>query len=329
MEPVVSVIIPNYNAEPYVLDCIKSVINQTYNNLEIIVVDDGSTDLSLSKVKVLATKYDNIIVYQQENLNASIARNRGVELSNGKYILFLDSDDILYREGISCLVKTAEEGSADLVIGNYNNIGKDGNIVRKCDVVKESIVSTKSMDFVGMVPNPSNKLYSKKIIDENRIIWGNVRIGQDLNFFLKYLSCCKVVLTTTEYIYGWRIVDGSISNSFNFRIFDITESFKNTRNFYLQIGKKNIYEEYVSAVEYRHYYLQMEKQKYFKNRKERKLVADYFCLMLAQIDLSHCKIIEWYKSDLRKCKYKIMLKSLYISKLYTWLDAKFARKTER
>lgn len=326
MKPLVSIIIPNYNGEKFIESCINSAINQTYDNIELIFVDDGSADTSMDKINQMEISETKMIVYQQQNLNASIARNKGIELAHGEYFLFLDSDDILYPDAIACLVEEAISTNADLVIGNYNTIDIDNIIIQECHVTNGKIVSKQPMDFVGIVPAPSNKLYSKRIIQKNKLAWGNVRIGQDLNFFLKYLACCDTITTTGEFIYGWRFVNGSMSNSFNFRIFDIAESFRDIKNFYIRNGKETLYDEYLAVVEYRHYYLQMEKQKYFKSRKARKLVVAYFMLMLEQIDLSKCRILDWYKSDLLKCKYKIRFDFLYISRLYAWLDLKFARR---
>ncbi len=328
MEPLVSVIIPIYNKELYILQCLESVEKQKYGHVEIIVVNDGSTDRSLNIINNFSANYNNIIILDQENLNAAMARNRGLEVCNGDYILFLDSDDILYENAIANMVKAAVDAKADLVIGNYNTVSEENEFVNECNIIKQNRRSSEPMEFIGMVPNPSNKLYARKVIDNNGIVWGNVRIGQDLNFFLKFLVCCQTVVAITDCIYGWRIVKGSISNSFDFRIFDITESFKDVKKFYRKAGKEKVYGKYVSVVEYRHYYLQMEKQKYFINRKTRSIVVDYFSIMMRQIDLSHCKISDRYKSDLKKCRCKMALKPFYISHMYAVLDAKFARKSK-
>lgn len=326
MKPLVSVIIPNYNAEKYIEKCITSVVNQSYRNVEIIVVDDGSTDASWGIITRLASEYTNIKAQRQGNLNAAIARNRGMEMSNGKYLFFLDSDDMVTMESITELVRCAEEEEADLVIGNYTLIDEEDRELRKCRFISTSTIYENPMYLVGMVPNPSNKLFRKQIIEENQVIWGNVRIGQDLNFFLKYLMCCKRVSVTEKYIYGWRILQGSISNTFNFRIFDIVESFRDTKRFYVLHGAHKCYAEYIAAVEYRHFYLQMEKQKNFKDHRARKVVVDYFKVLLEQIDLSSSINMDQFASDIKKCKLKIAFEPIYISNLYALVDRKFARK---
>ena len=98
--PLVSVLIPLYNAEKYFDECIESVINQTYKNIEVIIVDDGSTDNSLSIAKKYEKEHKNIQVYTQENKGASSARNRAYALSKGEYIQYFDADDIMDKEKI-------------------------------------------------------------------------------------------------------------------------------------------------------------------------------------------------------------------------------------
>ena len=211
-------------------------------------------------------------------------------------------------------------------IGNYHEIDTADRVISECRVVNLPADDCDPMTLVGTVPNPSNKLYVKAVVDANDLVWGNVRIGQDLNFFLKYLSCCRSVSTISAYIYGWRKVPGSISNSYNFRIFDITESFKATKRFYCLHGKEELYAKYVSAIAYRHYYLQMEKQKYYPDKRMKKAIVVYFSVMLKNVDLSASENAAVYRSDILKCKVKLLLKHFYISKLYAFLDRKYARR---
>ena len=108
MNKKVSIIIPNYNAGKYILKCMDSVIKQTYKNIELIVIDDGSNDGSWSIIQEYAKRNENISILHQQNLNASIARNRGIEVATGEYLIFLDSDDILYQEAIEKMVSKIE-----------------------------------------------------------------------------------------------------------------------------------------------------------------------------------------------------------------------------
>lgn len=115
----ISVIIPMYNTEAYIRQCIKSVRNQTYTNLEIIIVDDGSTDRGASICKELREYDDRICLIEQENKGVSAARNRGLDIATGKYVFFLDSDDAVHPLLFEELVCQAEEFQADLALCEY------------------------------------------------------------------------------------------------------------------------------------------------------------------------------------------------------------------
>lgn len=312
----VSVIMPNYNAEKYISRCINSVLNQKYENIELIIVDDGSNDESCRIIERYSKEHENIRTIYQQNLNAAIARNRGIEHATGEYLIFLDSDDILYPNAIKKMVSKIEEDNSDLVIGNFNLIDQYDNTINDCIFTDYDKVEENAITLNGLTPNPSNKLYRASIISKYGIVFGNVRIGQDLNFYLKYLLKCKRVSLVNDFIYGWRTLSESISNKVSFRIFDITESFKDTRNFYIKENKQDVYDSYIKMVEYRHYYLQMEKQVKFPDRKSRKLVVDYFKYHLNNIDVKSCLNFKENISDYRKCILKMRFAPLYKSLLY-------------
>src|SRR5579875_322194 len=104
MHPLISIIIPLYNAEKYIIETIDSALQQSYKNIEIIIIDDGSTDSSFNVAETY--KSDNIIVVKQENKGASAARNHGLKLAKGEYIQFLDADDILDVNKIEYQINT-------------------------------------------------------------------------------------------------------------------------------------------------------------------------------------------------------------------------------
>lgn len=326
MKSKVSIVIPNFNAENYISNCIESVLNQTYENIEVIIIDDGSTDRSWNIIKEYKKIYPNIIIQQQENMNASIARNKGIDLATGDYIIFLDSDDELFNEGIEVLVNSIEENNSELAIGNFICINENEEIIGKENIVDNKINCINPMEYVGTVPNPSNKLFRLDIIKNNNIYFGNVRIGQDLNFFLKYIIYCKSISLINKNIYMWRKVNTSMTNSRNFRIFDIVENFNNINDFYIKNKKGDLYEDYIKAIQYRHYYLQMEKQKFFLKRSYRNLIVNFFSIHLKALNIKNCITYEQYKNDYKKSIIKIKFKKIYTSRLYYYLDKNFARK---
>lgn len=114
--PLVSVIIPVYNAHNSIAKTLQSVINQTYTNLEIVVVNDGSTDESLDIIKTYAVEDPRIVVFDKQNEGLVQARKSGIDIATGKYIQYLDSDDIMHEDAITRLVNKAEETQADMAV---------------------------------------------------------------------------------------------------------------------------------------------------------------------------------------------------------------------
>ena len=117
--PLVSVIIPVYNAHNSIAKTLQSVINQTYTNLEIVVVNDGSTDESLDIIKTYAVEDPRIVVFDKQNEGLVQARKSGIDIATGKYIQYLDSDDIMHEDAITRLVNKAEETQADMVMAPF------------------------------------------------------------------------------------------------------------------------------------------------------------------------------------------------------------------
>jgi len=143
MEPLISVIVPIYNAEKYLTECIESIRNQTYKNLQIILVNDGSTDMSLEICESFARIDSRILIINQKNLGVSAARNRGIEAANGEYIGFVDSDDYLDNQMYEKLLKTILVNNADIcALMNYTIKPVSAEVfnktkLNKCEALKE------------------------------------------------------------------------------------------------------------------------------------------------------------------------------------------------
>ena len=314
----VSIIIPNYNGEKYINKCLKSVIEQNYKNKEIIIIDDGSTDKSIQKIDDIINKNlkENIKLIKQNNLNASIARNEGLKNATGDYVIFLDSDDYLQKNIIEKEIEILEKTDADLLIGNYDIINEDDKFVKQSgefnrdnEIEQNEILNS----LASLSPVPSNKVYRMENIKKNNLYWGNVKIGQDLNFYLKYLSTCKKVYTTTINIYKYRVVNNSITRTYNFKIFDIASSFDDVKKFYKNNGIFEKYEKYLAVIELNHYNKQMSKQKKFKQLKAKKLIIDYFSIQEKNIDYSKSvNYNKYYKRMRIKFKIKTIFKYIYI-----------------
>ncbi len=139
----VSIIIPVYNVENYIHECIDSVLNQGYGNLEIILVDDGSTDRSGEICDEYALKDKRITVYHKKNGGLSDARNYGIERCNGEYIYLLDSDDFIEKRTIEGMLYYADKYDADMVVGGVCKIDEEGKLLEIEDGMVEGIIEGK------------------------------------------------------------------------------------------------------------------------------------------------------------------------------------------
>ncbi|MCU0094795.1 glycosyltransferase [Bacillus sp. OR9] len=113
-----SVVITNYNKEQYLAQCLQSVVEQTLKGIEIIVVDDGSTDNSMRVLRQYEKQHNNLKVYRQQNSGVSAARNAGLQKANGEYVTFLDADDYVHLAGYEKMYEVASGNNADMVIAN-------------------------------------------------------------------------------------------------------------------------------------------------------------------------------------------------------------------
>ena len=125
----ISVIIPAYNAEKFLVESLQSVVNQTIDDFEIIVIDDGSTDSTLDILKNYEKSYENFNVICQENAGPAAARNKGLDVAKGEYIYFFDADDVLELDALESLYATAHRRKSDLVIAKYDIFNQDDEYI--------------------------------------------------------------------------------------------------------------------------------------------------------------------------------------------------------
>lgn len=229
----VTVIIPVYNTKKYLETCVNSVIEQTYKNLQIILVDDGSTDGSSSICDRLGKKDFRVEVLHKANEGQGIARNKGLKYAKGEYVCFLDSDDCFELKHIENLVQAFEENKADIVIGSYTKCKYNGNHIEKFELyqygvfssleIKNKIMlsliaadSTSSKDL-GLPMSVCFSLYSMDIIRENNLKFNSERIiaCEDLFFNLNYLYRIKKAVLIKEFGYKYRFNPHSTTKEFD------------------------------------------------------------------------------------------------------------------
>lgn len=207
----ISIIIPIYNVEKYLERCLESVICQTYRNLEIILINDGSTDNSSKICDKYAKKDHRIIVIHKENGGVSSARNRGIELAKGEYIGFVDSDDYIEPNMYEELYNEAVISDADIVMANY--IVKTGKNEKKHFVDKGKDVLNKEKFYDNLLDNYfqgylPTKLFNRRIIfSKNELILLNdtINIYEDLLFLANIAKNGNKFVFINKYLYNYCI----------------------------------------------------------------------------------------------------------------------------
>ena len=210
-EPMVSVVIPAYNVTKTLPRLLECLLNQTWQNLQIILVDDGSEDGTVLMAREAAEKDPRLTVVTQGNLGISYARNAGLALCEGKYIRFIDADDTLPLDSIERMVRRAEKDGSELVIGGYdqyfgerrsfhNLAGRDDTV--PCDDMMRHLCDHANSYFYGVL---WNKLFLREIAEEqNCHFQANLTWGEDFAFVMDYLAGVSRVSFMKDSLYDYR-----------------------------------------------------------------------------------------------------------------------------
>jgi glycosyltransferase involved in cell wall biosynthesis len=229
--PKVSIIVPVYNTQRYLHECIKSLINQTYKDIEIILVDDGSTDKSGSICDGYAKQDKRVKIFHISNCGLAHARNIGIDNVTGEYILFQDSDDYIELNMIKEMVNEAHKNNSDLIICGYRKFFEKPEkvIIEKC-YNKINYLNRKDFlnDFYKYFPISSNtawgKLYNTKTIKENEIKFiKGLSLIEDLMFNSKYYSKIDRIIVLNNVYCNYRQVKDSLAHKFTENVFDLLD----------------------------------------------------------------------------------------------------------
>lgn len=275
----VSVIVPIYNAEKYISECIESITCQTYKNLEIILINDGSLDNSIKICKQYAKNDDRIKLRDGENHGVSYARNKGIEEATGEYIIFIDSDDIIKENYIDILIKEINSDiNLDLAVCTYEEISLNERSIFKLSSSDMSLLTgTLKKDYYlikDFLNTPWGKLYKLNIIKKYNIMFPNEHsIGEDQIFNYKYFLHVKKYRFINEAIYLYMHRDNisltKIKNKESF--YSDLFNFKLKKSFLEKMNIKEIDEilsEWAILLVNKYVFISDEKNNY-KNFKDR------------------------------------------------------------
>lgn len=227
----ISIIIPIYNAEKYLKKCLDSIYNQSYTNIEVIMVNDGSKDNSINICKEYCNKDKRFVLINKENEGVSVARNTGISKASGSYVMFIDADDWVEHNTCELLYKNISEEDADFVLCNHI-FEFDDRSVEVAFNCQNRIINENKIKEAVILPlierdkndfkydrcsfrSPWGKIFKKDIIERFNISFNaDLVIGEDFIFNLNYLSKIKKAVMIDEYLFHYRINTESAINKY-------------------------------------------------------------------------------------------------------------------
>lgn len=237
--PLVSIIVPIYNVENYIDKCFNSLVNQTYENIEILAVNDGTLDNSMALVVNYQNQYKNIIILNKKNGGLSDARNFGIEHANGDFLVFIDSDDYIDYSMIEKLVQAALFNDAEIAVCDMKYIydNDDTKYSSGGDFIVDNIKNNPSLFMINN--SACNKLFHKKLFDKNSFIKGIWY--EDLATIPKCLYEANRIAKVDEALYFYYQRSNSIIHTKNQKVFDIYIALNELKSYLI---KKNDYKRF-------------------------------------------------------------------------------------
>ena len=238
-QSLVSIVIPVYNLAPYLKECLDTVVRQSYKELQVLLVNDGSTDSPLDLCRIY-TKDSRFRLIDKENTGVSDSRNRALDLAQGKYIQFIDGDDWLTEDATETLVHAAETTGADLVLSHFYRVS-DGRKARRGHIKTEGVMTRR--DFAEQMMKAPANYYAHHLRFDTQVNW-----CEDFLFNLEYIEYARLIATVPKPTYYYRKREGSLVNgSISLRRTVTTK--KQTFAYYKDLYQKlDLYEDQKAAV---------------------------------------------------------------------------------
>ena len=239
----VSVIVPVYNVEKYLKKCLDSLATQTLEDLEVIIVNDGSPDNSQKIIDKYTKKYPNMHGYLKKNGGLSDARNYGIKYAKGEYVAFLDSDDYVKSDMYEKMYLKAKENDYDMVVCDINYV-YDNHVKRVGSGIREDTTDIKSI-YRTIHPAAWNKIFKKELLQDiefKKGVW-----FEDVEFIYRLLPDIKSIGVVHEAFNQYVQREGSITNTINPKIYDYIDNMNGIVDFY---KKEKLYSKYQKELEY-------------------------------------------------------------------------------
>lgn len=319
-----SIIIPVYKAEKYLNRCIDSIINQSYKNIEIILVNDGSPDNCPAICDEYAKKDGRIKVIHKENGGVSSARNAGLDVATGKYIQFVDSDDWVEPEYSKSMIKLIEKKHSDLGICGYTIVRQNRKIERctvsqSFEINSQNVKSLFNLHCNELLISPVNKIYKLELLRGLRFN-KDISLTEDAIFNYAYLTKCANICVTDALLYTYfNNNESSLTKNFKPTYFkNLKDVYISIIEFYKSFGiSKDIYDSIEALkAEFIHSVFgvirMLSKNKKMSSKQKIKIMKEYF-------SDEYFKFCEKTRHRNSKVKYALLLKKFKLYRFLLWL----------
>ncbi|NLM68317.1 MAG: glycosyltransferase [Enterococcus sp.] len=339
----ISIIVPVYNSEKYIETCHESLLNQTYPMFEVIYVDDGSTDRSKERLtKLIADQahlQKSFKVVSQENQGVSAARNKGIEIAQGEYILFIDSDDYVSPYFCEKMLSIIEESQADVAMCNYHlvktngiyenhlpNISNDATMNQFEEITAARLSILAANGFRGFV---WNKIYKASILKKNRFST-ELHYLEDLIFNLQILNQVQKVVYTTESLYYYRLHEESAVQTFNEKQLTYLVAIEEAKKLVpKEIHPLIVANQMMAMVHFAGAANKVKQKTLYKEiKRDFQAIDKKVAIPFLRIDQKTVIYLSIFHFKLG-CYSAQWLNSIFSSQLYNFIRTKYSKKTER
>ena len=221
----VSIIIPVYNGEKTVRAAVESAVNGAPDTVEVVVVNDGSTDGTEKVLEELAAEYSCVRVFSKPNGGVSSARNYGIEKANGDFLMFLDADDTFDPGAVATMIKSAEQNNADITMFGYRTVAGSvvtdfmppftGVLKGKKEIFEKLVYPVVFSGENGYIASVWTSIFKKSVITDNALKFNTgIKISEDTVFMTQFWLCCNEVAAADKALLTYNLADGSATKSY-------------------------------------------------------------------------------------------------------------------
>ncbi len=323
----VSIILPVYNAEKTVKKTIESIMTQEFKNYELIIINDGSTDNTLNICREYSM-HEKVKIINIENSGPSNARNVGIRECVGRYIMFIDSDDIYTHNMVSIMYNLIEDKKCELVCCNYSNISKE-KIINNNNITEHLYQKNELFEGIEQMINKKvfniiwNKIYKTDIIKSNNIYFDkNIELGEDYCFNIDYFEKINSLYVTNQFLYLYRIMANSICTKFREDMFQLKyTNIKHNEEMYIRkhYNVDSLADKYIDC--FKSTLLSLKTDKNFSYIIKKNKIKEYNDVVINELSKR-----KKYKLSKENSILKFFIFRKYINILYLYISLKMQLK---